>query len=81
MSPTIGVPNIGGSEGAGIPIKATVAGINTASGYSATINWGDTSSPTAGTLVVVGNNLQISGSHTYADNRPANYTTTVTLLQ
>jgi PKD repeat protein len=49
----------------------------TASRYTATINWGDGTPPTPGTLAGSGGAYTISGNHTYADEGSYTVTTTV----
>src|SRR5207302_5100887 len=46
------------------------------SDYSATINWGDRTATSTGTIGINGSNFQVSGSHTYAE--PGTYTILVT---
>jgi uncharacterized repeat protein (TIGR01451 family) len=48
-----------------------------ASDFTATINWGDASPPTTGTVSGGGGTLTVSGAHTYAEE--GTFTTTVTL--
>jgi hypothetical protein len=50
---------------------------NPASDFTATIDWGDGTTPTTGTVSGSGGFLTVSGSHTYADE--GTYGTTVTL--
>jgi hypothetical protein len=50
---------------------------NTASDFTATIDWGDGTSPDAGTVSGSGGFFAVSGSHTYADE--GNFTVKVTL--
>lgn len=47
------------------------------SSYSASIDWGDGSAPTAGTLSLANGTYQVTGSHTYT--APNSYTITVTV--
>jgi hypothetical protein len=49
----------------------------TAAEYSATIDWGDLSAPSAGTIGGSGGNFTVSGVHTYAEE--GTYTVTVTI--
>jgi VCBS repeat-containing protein len=39
--------------------------VGTAAAYSATINWGDASPTTTGTLLILGNTIEVSGVHIY----------------
>lgn len=48
-----------------------------ASDFSATIDWGDGSAPTAGTIVVNDTQFSVLGTHTYADE--GTFTVTVTI--
>src|SRR5207244_2993969 len=45
--------------------------------YSASINWGDGSAATAGTITISGSTFTVSGSHTYGEE--GSYTLTVTI--
>jgi Fibronectin type III domain len=72
------------SATAGTAFKATVATFThakpagAASDYTATINWGDGSSSTAGTIsAAAGGGFEVKGSHTYA--AAGKYTTSVTI--
>ena len=47
------------------------------SDYSATINWGDGTAPTTGTISALGTNLRVSGIHLYTE--AATYPVTVTI--
>jgi hypothetical protein len=71
------------SATAGVAVKATVATFThanpagAASDYTASINWGDGSSITAGTVsAAAGGGFEVKGSHTYAAGR---YTTSVAI--
>jgi hypothetical protein len=50
----------------------------TASEYAATINWGDGTVPTAGTITAGSGSFTVSGTHVYADEGV--YTATVTIV-
>ena len=72
------------SATAGVAVKATVATFThakpagAASDYTASINWGDGSSSTAGTVsAAAGGGFEVKGSHTYA--AAGKYTTSVTI--
>jgi len=71
-----------GSEGTSLGTK-TVASFTDPGGpeaigdYSASINWGDGTTATAGTITVAGTTFTVSGSHTYGEE--GNYTITVTV--
>ncbi len=72
------------SATAGTQLSATVATFThadpagTASDYTATIDWGDGSSSTAGTVgAAAGGGFEVKGSHTYAAT--GQYTTTITI--
>jgi PKD repeat protein len=73
--------SISASEGS--PFSGTVATFTdpdtaaTAAEYSATIDWGDASATTTGTISGSGGNFTVSGSHTYAT--AGTYTVTVTI--
>ena len=45
--------------------------------YTATINWGDGTAATSGTITLMGSTLRITGSHTYADDGTYHMTITV----
>ena len=69
---------------AGVKLSATVATFTDAdpngvvSEYTASINWGDGTPSTAGTIsTAAGGGFEVKGSHTYA--APGQYTTTVTI--
>jgi len=69
----------------GVSISGAVATITdpdanaTASEYSATIDWGDSSVPTTGTVAgPVGGPFTVSGSHTYAEEGSFKVTVTIT---
>ena len=49
------------------------------SAYAATINWGDGTSPSAGTITGASGNFGVSGTHTYAEEGV--YTVTVTVQE
>jgi N-acetylneuraminic acid mutarotase len=73
--------NFNGQEG--ISIASTVASFTdadpngTASDYTATINWGDGSPVSSGTIGASGSTFAVSGSHTYAEE--GTYTVSVTI--
>ncbi|MDP9303709.1 MAG: hypothetical protein M3O92_04295 [Actinomycetota bacterium] len=50
----------------------------TASKYSATIDWGDGSATTAGTISGSAGSFSVSGAHTYAEEGPYSVTVTIT---
>jgi len=50
----------------------------TASEYSATIDWGDGSATTAGTIGGSAGSFSVSGTHTYAEEGPYSVTVTIT---
>ncbi len=69
---------------AGVKLNATVATFTdanpngVASDYTASINWGDGTASTAGTVsAAAGGGFEVTGSHTYA--APGQYTTTITI--
>jgi hypothetical protein len=69
---------------AGVKLSATVATFTdgdpngVASDYTASIDWGDGTASTAGTVsAATGGGFEVNGSHTYA--APSTYTTTVTI--
>src|SRR5207249_4732937 len=53
------------------------SGVEPASAFVATINWGD-SSTSAGTITLSGTTYTVKGSHTYAQNGSHTVSTTVT---
>jgi hypothetical protein len=55
------------------------SGNSVATTYSASIDWGDNSSPSAGTISVNGHTVTVLGGHTY--NRQGTFTFTVTINQ
>ncbi|HZR43545.1 MAG TPA: choice-of-anchor P family protein [Ktedonobacteraceae bacterium] len=58
---------------------ATISGANMASDTTATIDWGDGSVPTAGTISGSGSTLTVSGTHTYTT--PGTFPLTVTAIE
>lgn len=62
---------LSGVEGAALS-NVAVAGFSDSAGpdpvtdYSATIDWGDGTQPSAGTIALIGNLFSVSGTHTYA---------------
>lgn len=74
--------DITATEGAGF--SGTVARFTdqdtsaTASEYSATIDWGDATPPTTGTVTGTAGNFAVGGAHTYADEGPYPLTVTIT---
>jgi hypothetical protein len=74
--------NITGSEGSSTGNKTVATftdpgGVEPLSAYSAIINWGDSGSPSLGTISVTGGIFTVTGSHTYADN--GNYPVVTTI--
>jgi uncharacterized protein (TIGR03118 family) len=53
-------------------------GAEAATNYSATIDWGDGSSTTTGTVSAGGNTFSVTGSHTYASDVARTVTVTIT---
>jgi PKD repeat protein len=49
----------------------------TPAGFTSSINWGDGTAPTAGTITGGAGSFTVSGQHTYADERTATVTVTV----
>src|SRR5262249_53125241 len=45
------------------------SGVESPSGFSAVIDWGDGSAPSTGTISISGNVYSVLGTHTYADER------------
>jgi large repetitive protein len=52
-------------------------GVEALSSYSASINWGDGTAPSAGTISVAGTTFTVSGQHTYGEE--GSFTVTVTI--
>lgn len=50
---------------------------STAASFTATINWGDGTPATAGTITGSGGSFTVTGQHTYADEMTASFTVTV----
>jgi hypothetical protein len=74
----MGTPTAVTQGSTGLVARFTDAGgILPAGKYSATINWGDGSVPSAGSITISGNTILGIGSHTYAN--PGSYRTTFTL--
>ncbi len=69
----------------GIAFNGTVATFTdpdtaaTAGEYSATIDWGDSSATSTGTVTGSGGSFTVSGSHLYAEEKSTPYTVTVTI--
>src|SRR5262249_35074063 len=67
----------------GVPLNQVVATFTDANplgvkaDFTATIDWGDGTSPTAGTIGVSGNSFTVTGSHAYGVAK--SYTATVTI--
>ena len=65
-TPTTG--SVAATEGAGFSGVVATFSANPSYAQSATINWGDGSNPTAGTITPgQGNTFTVSGNHTYSD--------------
>jgi hypothetical protein len=62
---------------ASIKVATGTAGSQAGAIYTASINWGDSSSPSAGKVKVTGSKLTVTGSHTYT--APGSYTVTTTM--
>jgi hypothetical protein len=62
---------------ASIKVATGTAGSQSGAIYTASINWGDSSSPSAGKVKVSGSKLTVTGSHTYT--APGTYTVTTTM--
>jgi large repetitive protein len=68
----------------GTPISQTVATFTDPTGaqpvgtYSASINWGDGTAPSAGTITVSGGTFSVAGTHTYTNAGPFTVTVAVT---
>jgi hypothetical protein len=58
---------------------ADAGAVTPASGYSATIDWGDGSATSAGSIGASGNNFNVSGTHTYSEE--GKYATKVTVTK
>ena len=76
---------LSGVEGAllsGTVATFTVPDINlTVGAFSASIDWGDGTSATAGTITGSISNFSVAGSHTYADEKAVPYAVAVTITQ
>ncbi|HQU42393.1 MAG TPA: TIGR03118 family protein, partial [Pirellulales bacterium] len=71
------VPSGGAADPLVLATLTDGGGAEPAADYSATIDWGDDTSLTGGTLLVSGTTLQIAGSHNYA--LPGSYHVVVTV--
>ncbi|EMI17619.1 metallophosphoesterase, partial [Rhodopirellula maiorica SM1] len=78
---SVNVSAISGNEGASVTLNGSVAGLNTSQTYTADISWGDGTITTGAATTVSGDDVLVSSSHTYADNKNGNYAVNVTFKQ
>ncbi len=67
----------GGPFGGAVALFTDPGGAEATAEYSASINWGDGSSSTAGTITLSGSMYTVNGTHTYVN--PGNYNITTTI--
>jgi hypothetical protein len=71
------VPAIGSTGSVVVATFTDAGGPEPVAAYTATIDWGDGSPSSAGTVTVVGNTFTVAGSHNFL--RPGQFTATVTV--